>query len=540
MSFDDKASSIRNSLKNYTTESVVNLLLQRLHTTNNQHSGLDYTWISCLLLEWALEVKPYDSAREATANDISVELNKLWKLQADASNIEQTTNIWLTLRTMIVQQNRFQDAQTMHMFFLIRLHTILTKCSQSPAVIKQFESWTGVNFDEFFELSIYFITRLMKNAENGAFIPYHEIVRFLCPAYSQDTIKKYLKSVGSNLHGMKVLAEERRERIGKLKPSEFFAEPSLLSKPLISTPKGISTPHSYIASIGISEYVLRTFKTSEKERDRFRDKFTKAFENYLALVLELKGISYVSESNLTTLYKQYTVEGKKVDFIIEEQGASVFIDAKGVEPHQMLLLTNNPKIFKDKLADHILKGIKQASECASILEQNAYLNIAAIEKRFALITTHQDFYIIDGKHLTDYLGEEHSVELTKALGDSLALENVFITSVADFEGIVDVCKESETTIAQFLTYCSEQQSQQATSKFLMRMHINEYGKLHKLKRYSPIGSEAIIDDFNQMHSELVSKMHKSQDHWRTVGALNLESGIKEFMSTLSTLNKIAF
>ncbi|EJH2587905.1 hypothetical protein NDL33_000607 [Vibrio parahaemolyticus] len=539
MSFDDKASSIRNSLKNYTTESAVNLLLQRLHNTNNPHSGLDYTWISCLLLEWALEIKPYNSAREATENDISIELNKLWKLQADASNIERTTNIWLTLRTMIVQQARFQDAQAMHMYFLIRLYTILTKCSRSPAIIKQFERWIGVSFNDFFELSIYFISRLMRNAEKGTFIPYHEIVRFLCPAYSQKTIQKFLESVGSNLYGMKESAEERREKMGKLKPSEFFAEPNLLARPLIFAPKGISTPHSYIASIGISEFVLRSFKASETERERFRDKFTKAFECYLALALDLKGIAYTPESNLSALYKQYAIEGKKVDFLIEDNGTNVFIDAKGVEPHQMLLLTSNPKVFKDKLADHILKGIKQASECASILEKNAYPNLATIEKRYALITTHQDFYIIDGKHLTDYLGEEHSAGLTEALGDSLSLENVFIASVADFEGMVDVCKESNTTIDQFLAYCSQQQSQQATSKFTMRMHIQEYGKLHQLERCSPVGSDAVIDDFEQIHTELVRKMRESQNYWRSIGTQNLEVGIEEFMLNLSTLEKIA-
>ncbi|EGR0032506.1 hypothetical protein FUB09_03935 [Vibrio parahaemolyticus] len=539
MSFDDKASSIRNALKNYTTESVVNLLLQRLHTTNNPHSGLDYTWISCLLLEWTLEIKPYDFAREATEYDISVELNKLWKLQTDASNIERTTNIWLTLRTIIVQQARFQDDQTMHMYFLIRLHTILTECSRSPVIIKQFERWTEVSFNEFFELSVYFITRLMRNAEKGTFIPYHEIVRFLCPAYSQKTIQKFLVSVGSNLYGMKVSAEERREKIGKLKPSEFFAEPNLLVRPLINAPNGISTPHSYIASIGISEYVLRSFKASETERDRFRDKFTKAFECYLALVLDLKGIAYTPESNLAALYKQYAVEGKKVDFLIADNETNVFIDAKGVEPHQMLLLTSNPKVFKDKLAGHILKGLKQASECASILEQNAYPNLAAIEKRYALITTHQDFYIIDGKHLTDYLGEEHSAALTEALGDCLALENVFIASVADFEGMVDVCKESNTTIDQFLAYCSKKQSQQATSKLTIRMHIHEYGKLHQLERWSPVGSTAIIDDFEQIHSELLRKMRESQNYWRSIGGQNLEAGIDEFMSNLSTLKKIA-
>ncbi|EKO5152839.1 hypothetical protein ACHELR_004113 [Vibrio fluvialis] len=540
MSFDDKAASIRNALRNYTTESVVNLLLKRLHTTNNQYSGLDYTWISCLLLEWALEVRPYDSAREATEYDISVELNRLWKLQVDASNIERTTNIWLTMRTMIVQQARFQDAQTLHMYFLIRLHTILTECSRSPAIIKQFEVWTDVSFNEFFELSIYFISRLMKNADGGTFIPYNEIVRFLCPAYSQKTVQKFLVSVGSNLYGMKESAEERRAKIGKLKPSEFFAEPNLLARPLINAPNGVSSPHSYIASIGISEYVLRSFKASETERNRFRDKFTKAFECYLALILDLKGVAYTSESSIAALYKQYAVEGKKVDFLIEDNGSNVFIDAKGVEPHQLLLLTSNPKVFKDKLADHILKGITQASECARILEKNAYPNLASIESRYALIATHQDFYIIDGKHLTDYLGEEHSASLTEALGDCLEIENVFIASVADFEGILDVCKESQTTIDQFLAYCSKQQSQKATSKFVMRMHIQEYGKLHQLERSSPVGSKAIIDDFEQIHSELVRKMSESQNYWRSIGSHNLEAGIDEFMSNLSNLRKIAY
>ncbi|MFV8463500.1 hypothetical protein ACNO7T_20300 [Vibrio campbellii] len=539
MSFDDKANSIRNSLRNYTTESLVNLLLQRLHSTNNEHPGKDFTWISCLLLEWALEVKPYKYARNATEHDLSVELNRLWRLQTDASNIENTKNIWLSMRTMIIQQVRFQNAQITHMYFLVRLHTILTKCCQSPATIQQFEDWNEIKFSEFFEIAIFFISRLMKRSGGDTFIPYNELVRFLYPAYSLDTIEKFLRNVGGSLRYMKSSAEERREKLGKVKATEFFAEPALLARPLLNTPIGVSTPHSYIASIGISEYVLRTFKNSDKERDRFRKRFTKAFESYLALVFDLQEQAYVTEAQLEKTYKRNGTEGKKVDFILENNVANVFIDAKGVEPHQMLLLTSDPKIFKDKLRDHVMKGIQQASECASILASISYPNLVGIEKRYALITTHQDFFIADGTRLAEYLGEEHSEALIGALGDSLKLENVFIASISDVEGIIDLCKHSKTTVDQFFAYCAEQQSDRATSKLTMRQHITEYGKLHKMKRTSPIGSQAITDDFEEIHAKLVSKMNISQDYWRSIGEQNLEAGIHEFLTNLRVLEKVA-
>ncbi|TNZ33706.1 hypothetical protein CGK50_23915, partial [Vibrio parahaemolyticus] len=50
---------------------------------------------------------------------------------------------------------------------------------------------------------------------------------------------------------------------GGVRVEEYFSEPLLLEKPILILPEGISTAHPYVASIGLSEFVLRTLKTAD-------------------------------------------------------------------------------------------------------------------------------------------------------------------------------------------------------------------------------------------------------------------------------------
>lgn len=116
---------------------------------------------------------------------------------------------------------------------------------------------------------------------------------------------------------------------------EYFSEPLLLEKPILILPEGISTAHPYVASIGLSEFVLRTLKTADSRG--FRDKFTKEFEEYLAYVFDAYGFETTREEQLKAVYRDNKIQGKVVDFLHQRNGTSIFIDAKGVEPNQKYL-----------------------------------------------------------------------------------------------------------------------------------------------------------------------------------------------------------
>ncbi|CAM3260879.1 hypothetical protein [Vibrio diazotrophicus] len=513
MSFSKDAHKIRNSITRYTKESVVQHLLTRLHTVYpDEPKALGRPWIVCLMLEWTLELEPIHGAIPANEKDVWNILNKIWELQGKATKFADEDNVWLSLRAFLLTQLRFQTNQIVHNYFLVRLFSIMCNEGASRSFRDSFQAQTDIDLEDFFVLSVFFFSIFYSSKK--PVIKYEEFLPKLSPAYPVAVIKQYLSLVGANFEQLQQLMKRRRGETrgdGDVRAEEYFSEPLLLEKPILILPEGISTAHPYIASIGLSEFVLRTLKTADS--NGFRDKFTKEFEDYLAYVFDAYNFETTREEQLKEVYRDNKIQGKVVDFLHQRNGTSIFIDAKGVEPNQKILVTDQSNIIKDKLRDTHLKGIKQAGECADKLSGVGFEDLADYDNRYALIVTHQDFYLGNGVKLASYLGDEYRQRIDEAVAGKIPLKNVHFCCVADLEGILALCNETETEINEFLDFCSIEEETPETAKFEMRQHIQAYAKKLASEKSSPIGSDRLVENYKYLTSELAGKMSKSRQFW---------------------------
>ncbi|EJG0713348.1 hypothetical protein ACIL2W_003257 [Vibrio parahaemolyticus] len=513
MSFRRDTQKIRNSIKRYTKESVVQHLLTRLHAVYpGEPKGIGRPWTVCLMLEWVLELEPNQGAIPATEKDVWKILNKIWALQGKATNFSDEDNVWLSIRAFVLTQLRFQTSQLVHNYFLVRLFSIMCTEGASRSFRDSFKAQTDIDLEDFFVLSVFFFSIFYSSKK--PVIKYEEFLPKLSPAYPVAVIKQYLSFVGANFEQLQQLIKSRRVEIrgdGDVRAEEYFSEPILLEKPILILPEGISTAHPYIASIGLSEFVLRTLKAADSRG--FRDKFTKEFENYLAYIFEAYGFEITREEQLKEIYRDNKIQGKVVDFLHQRNGTSIFIDAKGVEPNQKILVTDQNNIIKDKLRDTHLKGIKQAGECADKLSVVGFDELADFDNRYALIVTHQDFYLGNGVKLASYLGNEYRQRIDQAVADRVPLKNVHFCCVADLEGILALCNETETELSAFLDFCADEEEAPETAKFEMRQHIQAYAEKLAAEKGSPIGSDRLTASFEYLTSELADKMSKSKRYW---------------------------
>ncbi len=513
MSFSQDAYKIRNSIKRYTKESVVQHLLTRLHTVySDEPKAMGRPWVVCLMLEWTLELEPIQGAIPANQKDVWNILNRIWALQGKAIKFSDENNVDLSLRMFLLTQLRFQTSQLVHNYFLVRLFSIMCSEGASRSFRDSFQVQTDIALEDFFVLSAFFFSIFLSHKR--PVIKYEEFLPKLTPAYPVVVIKQYLSLVGANFEQLQQLMKRRREEtrgnVG-LRAEEYFSEPLLLEKPILILPEGISTAHPYIASIGLSEFVLRTLKKADSSG--FRNKFTKEFEEYLAYVFDAYNFETTREDQLNEVYRDNKVQGKVVDFLHQRNGTSIFIDAKGVEPNQKILVTDQSHIIKDKLRDTHLKGIKQAGECADKLNEVGFEGLADFDHRYALIVTHQDFYLGNGVKLASYLGDDYRQRIDEAVAGKIPLKNVHFCCVGDLEGILALCNEIGTEISEFLDFCASEEEDPATAKFEMRQHIQAFsGNLSSDKR-SPIGNDRLVKNYQYLTSELADKMTKSRQYW---------------------------
>lgn len=512
MSFDKKVFQIRNGIKRYSKISIVKNLLQRLHSRDrNQPSAFMRHWVVCLMLEWTLELDNNKSTKEATSGDVQKLLDKLWMVSSDALDLSKSKNVWLTMCIGLLQQLRFQADQSENIYFLARLYTIMCEKSSSTYFKNEFKKHTGIELNDFFVFA-FFLGFIFKDNDKP-YYSYSRLIPLLLPGFSYEFVQKALLLIGSDLNSLQslMLNMKPQTNVKHVSREEYFAEPKLLLKPIIFLPEGLCTPHSYIALIGVSEFVLRTLKKAAPEK--FRQKFSIAFEQYIGSLFKDFSYQVHTEKVLKNIYKKHNIQGKSVDFLHTSREVSIFFDAKGVEPKQDLLLTDNEVLIKDKLRDTILKGITQAAECIDKLVNVSEIKIAPFEKRYALVITHQDFYLGNGVKLASYLGDEYRVRIDDVVKDKLPLDNVHFCGVAELENILAACRAAGTSLDNFLDFCTVEEADPHTAKFMIKQHIEAYKKKHNIEQMA-FGTDRLNTVIDELSSKAHLSIQTSQKYWK--------------------------
>ncbi|WP_368873494.1 GapS1 family protein [Shewanella algae] len=527
MSFINTANDIRNAIRKYDANSIIIDLLKRLHTKHDgHHKSFAQPWILCLMLDWTLELAKTDETGIVASSDEVYEiLNRIFNLQSKAIGLEvegqASSNIFLKIRPFLLSQLMFQREQMTHLYFMMRLHAIMSQSGSSGSYKIEFKRHTGIELDDFIAfgyLMFYFFAE-----QRTSYSDYSQLIVKLYPAFSIKEIATMLNLVGADIKSLSVDAKQWREGT-PLSHMEYFSEPFTTRKPILLLPKGFSTPHSYVATIGMSEMLLRVLKNNYGV---FREKFTKDYERYVAEIVQFFNPNAVTESALKAHYQVHGKQDKKVvDFLLSEHGKSVFIDAKGTEPHERLLYSANPTLIKDKLKSSHLKAIEQACECAQVLEDTGYPDNVPYDNRYALVVTHQDFYLGDGRILADYLGTEHEGKITQLCAGKIPLANVHFLSIENFEAITQVCKDKDVPLYEFLDFCKTSSEAPKTQKFDMSQHIAAFAE-HIGSSYSyPIGSALVEQSFANFESKLSNILGTSEAYWRQGGTRKIPEFLK--------------
>lgn len=521
MDYESKIRSIRSKIKSYTTESFMNHLLRRLHKKNKDGKSNVYEswpWVTCLALDWALELQQYDYAKEATEEEVDEILNKMWTLQCGLIDLEQSEKIEFHIRPFFLNQLKFQKNQIIHLYFMVRLYEIIYDKNQQSSYYSIFFKETGVNLEDFFVFC--FMVFVIFENQNNSYCNYSVLIVNLYPYFSVEEILKMIDLVGATPNKIREMMIEWRSK-NSLHKSEFFSEPFTIKKPILLLQDKFTTPHSYIATIGVSELIMRIFK---EKNSKFKDKFTKAYEEYIFDIFVNFNDSIIRESELIGFYNSISCEGKVADFLLKEDSKNIYVDAKGTEPHELTLITTNPKIIKDRLKSAHLKAIVQTCECASILSENNYEGSAELENRYSLVVTHQDYYLSDGKTLKEYLGKEFDKVLKFSEGKIL-LENIHFISVEDFEGVLRLCKDVNKPLYDFLDYCREKNSSIKTKVFHMRQHLESYSKLNGSSLTSPIGCDRLLKANSRLAFKLSEINKKCVKYWKKGGNVKVKEMI---------------
>ena len=195
--------------------------------------------------------------------------------------------------------------------------------------------------------------------------------------------------------------------------------------------------NSELLTAGLAGLVPELLKATESSK--YKSVFGPTMEDYIGTLIKNNGFQITKESEIKKIYQDNNVKGKVVDFLIKEDGATIFIDSKAIEPGPVVKTSADPATLKNRLEGSFIKGIIQTQVCAHKLDI-----CGEYKKRdndVALIVTHNDHFISTGRAVENLFDTELSKTLESEVDISrISLDRTYYITIDNFEMLLALCK----------------------------------------------------------------------------------------------------
>jgi len=343
-SFSQQAEKIRQELRKFDKSAFMNRILEHLHreTIDLMGEAKKMPGLCYLALEWLYQVNQLPGALKPSAEQVSRILNRIYQLQDRALSLREGVDLDLALRRMLFAQLWYQRNPRTHLFDIYRSFALMDPDKGSSWFDEQFLSHHGVKLKDVFFIATVLTVNVMKG---GHSLNYSGILPKLVPKYKPEYVAKLIRLIGKPLHEVEeMLASAKQEPI---RPSEYFKDPVLLESPAILRKNDMIIIHRPLFIRAMGTLVRRLFVAIDKQA--FVQRYSKQFERYVQIVLEEASYDFITEDDIEALYKSSGRTGqRKVDFVVTESEATIFIDAKAVDPLPQVRNSDTPKFIFDK------------------------------------------------------------------------------------------------------------------------------------------------------------------------------------------------
>ncbi len=480
---------IRNQFRKYWPKQIILSCINYLYKPTKSESDqlCKQPWLVFLVIKWVLIDDQFYSRDKKDLNSPSLDkiLQMMHDLATKVRMPSEYSHYILFFRNMAYQQFIYQ------FFFnkssISRQKILFDSQNGSDFFNLKFREITGLNVNEFLELSMVLITRFFSYNEPLVSEIWFNNVR---KAYSNETLKRFFNCVSIEFENLREFFLKDK-RIKRRNSYEFYEQTAFLNSPLVKNGNNYICVYPKILFRTLEHYIYDTLRLWDAWK--FMDKFGSRFERYVEESIKYSNLPYVNERQLESeLYG----EGNSVDFLINDGDSNIFLDAKAVEMSYLGKVTHVADIIKDKTKDSVLKAIKQVHDVCKRLSQTSSKNpiIKHRKENYLLVVTFKELYLGNGKIFYDSIAKEKIDEILKEYEDStkIPLGNMYFITVEELDLFMQMIKEDKIGLAEGLRRAKENDSQASTQKFDFFHHLLSWNDNPKLPEYLNKKSEDIF------------------------------------------------
>lgn len=460
--------TIRNRFRRYKSAHLVSASLEYLrYPTKNSIEDLQkHPWLVLLLVKWVLLDEEFSRAGKVDLprDEFQHILQMMLDLASRNRMPSEYPHYRLFFRNVAYQQFTYQTQFNLAAF--ARQSILFCNLPENHTFKRQFEILTGLSVHQFVELAFCVLIRFLIKEEH--FVPptwFSSIEH----QFSKPVVEKFFQniSVDSTLLREYLLGMETPKAS---KANEYYEETPFIRYPLLRSQRGYESWHPTVLYRGLEYFIYDTLRAADPSA--FMSRFGPIFEKYVEASIAYLGLPFATEAELSAALPG---QGKVVDFLLTEDGANVFMDAKGVEMAYLGKVSHRPDIVSDKLKESAIKGIRQGFDSARRLAEIGTVSpiFKSTRENYLLIVTYKELYLGSGSDMYEAIARPRLVDLLAEYDGTewIPFRHIYFLTIDDLDRLVQAVKCGQTSVVTTLRNAVTEDSVPSAKTFVLGQRI---------------------------------------------------------------------
>ncbi|MBN1967931.1 MAG: hypothetical protein JW870_01050 [Candidatus Delongbacteria bacterium] len=421
-------------------------------------------WELFLLIKWIYS-DPQVSQQNKNIDFASFEKLRImmYDIPIYIAQIEDYFHLDLFFRNLAYQQFVYQN--DIDLAQILRQKIFINFLQNNHPIITEFEKKIGIRINDFSELSVILMSQIRIDGKHTVPETYFNQ---LIELYDKKKIKSFWSSISVSLNELKGHLQKYSNQ-SKRKSSEFYELSPFVNFPLIKYNNSYICVNPHLLFRCLETFVYDKLRSIDSSK--FTTDFGRVFEKYLEKTISYSGVSYLTEHQLI---KKLKIQGKVIDFLILEDKANIFIDAKAIE------MSYNGKYSYDKIyierssKDKIIKAIEQAVDTNYAISKQKSAQINSKENNYLLIVTYKQLFLGNGLKYYNNVDNKKIDKIYSNYNSNtiIPLKNIYFITISEFDRLFEYVKLNNKNIGSLLDIFIKDDLEQKSTKFHFSQHLN--------------------------------------------------------------------
>lgn len=460
---------VKSLLREHHPQDVLDWCINYIHepTDDDLDHLKRHPWLILLIVKWAflsqsqiqyslkrLDLRSFDRMIQLTHS-----LGSLVKMPSNHTHLN------LFFRNISYQQFIYQKKFSITCF--ARQSVLFNNLPDNHTFRRAFKDETGLDIEAFLQLSLLLCSRFLDRKHQSVSIDWFSNI---ANSIGWQNINQFLRSLSVDRSRLRrKLIQANRSKGGW---QEFYEQTPFLEFPLIKEGDEYTCLHPMILFRTLENFLYDCLKRPDPSA--FMDIFGNIFEDYLKLGLHNSQLDFAPE---TELLEQLPEGVGCVDYIIFEDRANIFIDAKAVEMPYLGMVSDTPQIIQQKVKNSATKAIQQAYSINTWLQSNEeHETLKFKDESYLLVVTFKELYLSNGSTFYDAIAKKNIDKITnKTPAEAIIdLANIYFITIDEFDFLMELERTQKGSLVQLLRKSVEDDKSAETRKFEFSQHLHSF------------------------------------------------------------------